>query len=218
MKTNALLIILLPLFLISPRAQCLDFSFGVKGGMAFGWIGGKGFINTLESVDENGRAKTSTQVGFSGGIYFSLELIDYLAIQPEILFSSSGGCYHYTFRETEFTGSHTVQSVEIPVFLKPRIPFGSSAFYLLLGPDISLLISEVKVREKTYDYAVEAEIKPENRCIFGVTGGLGFEYRSSTAAEISVDLRYSRSLTEFFKNYEYNLNTLILSVGFGYNP
>lgn len=140
--------------------------FGVKGGLNLtNWAGG----------DVEG---TSSLVGFHVGGFAEIKIIDKLAIQPELLFSTQGT----QVDGNALTGDWDIKTnyINIPVLAKYYIV---DKFSVEAGPQLGFLVSakvdgeDVKDSFKTVD--------------FGFNLGAGYHFTEN----ISVNLRYTIGLS-----------------------
>ena len=200
----------------SPVMHGLDFAIGPKLGLNFGWVGGSDFNSALRLLDDLGQARTSARVGFTGGLFITVGLIEQFAIQTELLFSSVGGRYEYTFTGVEVDGVQSALVLEIPLFLKPRIPAGAGAVYLLFGPEAAIFLTDITTEEEGGGITTEVDVPPDNSVVFVLAGGLGYEVPAGLG-KLSFEIRYSRSFTEIFEDFDSHLRVLTIMVGYGFD-
>jgi hypothetical protein len=138
------------------------FYFGLKAG-----------INRSNVWDEKGQDfKADARTGFAGGAFFSIPLIHYIGIQPEVLISQKGYQSSGTFLGNFYSNTRTTTYLDIPILfaLKP-----SPMFTILLGPEYSYLMHQTDVtRFGANSTATEQQFQNENarKNIFGLIGGL----------------------------------------------
>lgn len=214
MKRFVLFILLV---LLPTMVFCFDFAIGPKLGLNVGWMSGNDWEAMIDFFDDNGSSETAgLRIGFSGGIFLTLGLFDFLAIQPEILFSTVGGRYRYTEGGVDFDGVQSANVFEIPIFLKPRIRLGSGTLYLLIGPNIVFILGDIVMKEEAFGTKVEFEIEPDNSTIFGISGGLGYEIPTIFKRKISFEVKYTKTLTESSDDWEEFNNLVVFMVGCGF--
>jgi len=221
MRTRRIIIGALAAALLVPAvapeaAHALDVTLGPKIGLNFGWIGGSDFSDSLRMLDDQGRDRRSARIGVSAGLALSVGFMEYFAIQPELLYSSLGGRYEYTFTGIEVDGVMYAGAVEIPVYLKPRIPVGDGAVYLLFGPDLFLILTDVTSKEESGTVEAELDTPADNTAVFGISGGLGYEH-SVGPGRITFEARYGITLTEIFDDDNSSLSALSVMVGYGFD-
>lgn len=200
----------------SPVIHGLDFAVGPKLGLNFGWVGGSNFNSALRLLDDLGEARTSARIGFTGGLFVTVGLIEQFAIQTKLLISSIGGRYEYSFMGVEVDGVQSALVLEIPLFLKPRIPAGAGAVYLFFGPEAAIFLTNITTEEKTGGITTEVDVPPDNSVVFVLAGGLGYEVPVGMG-KLSFEIKYSRSFTEIFEDYDSHLRALTIMVGYGFD-
>lgn len=99
-------------------------TFGIKGGVNFSNL----------AVDKDQVDKTKTSVGFSAGISLKMNLLEWFALQPELLYTTKGAEYEF--------GSTTVDAnlhyLDIPVLASIRL--FNSPLSVYAGPQFSYLL------------------------------------------------------------------------------
>lgn len=138
------------------------FVFGVKAG-----------INRSNVWDSKGQDfKADARTGFAGGAFFSIPVIRYIGIQPEVLISQKGYESSGTFLGNFYSNTRTTTYLDVPILfaLKP-----SPLFTVLAGPQYSYLLHQKDVtRFGSTSTATEQEFQNDNarKNMFGVVVGL----------------------------------------------
>lgn len=160
-------------------SPCLRAGVGVKGGLNF----------ANQSWSDGGMTITPSGVQLPVfGVYFSLRLGKYLAIQPEILYSQKGS----KFTEDGYTDQITGSYIEVPVLAKIYIaPEGPVRPILFAGPAIGFMLSA----EEAYDGESEDISDEVTGTDFGVVFGGGLEFKAGRAV-LTLDVRYDMGLTD----------------------
>lgn len=164
-------------------AHAQFFQIGLKGGVS----SSKAQVDEAFSID-NGTIKYETgkaKLGWHVGLYTRIK-ISRLYIQPELLFSSTGG-------EIEVTGDgiSTPELAEIDLN-KLDVPvmvgfFLTKSFRIFVGPTFSYLISEdIKGTELISDIR-----QNYNNATIGYQAGLGFDI-----SRLTLDLKYEGNLSK----------------------
>ena len=83
MKRLPFFFTILTLLLLPLVVSHVQFVIGAKIGSNFSWIGGQDFLDDLNSWDEQERGETSAKIGFTGGLYLSVEVSKYLSLQQK---------------------------------------------------------------------------------------------------------------------------------------
>jgi opacity protein-like surface antigen len=182
MKKTIATLILLVLGTGLSQAQLLEF--GVKGGVNFAnYTGGD-----VSGVD----FKTITS--YHAGMVMELKVLENLAIQPELLYSTQGA-------ELEGLGDQVKNELgylSIPVLAKFYLT--SNELSLELGPQASFLVSERN----------EVDANDTNSFEFGIAGGLSYKITKS----IFVSGRYVAGLTEAKKDADVKNSLIQFSLGY----
>jgi opacity protein-like surface antigen len=182
MKKTIATLILLVLGTGLSQAQLLQF--GIKGGVNFAnYTGGD-----VSGVD----FKTITS--YHAGIVMELKVLENLAIQPELLYSTQGS-------ELEGLGDQVKNELgylSIPVLAKFYLT--SNKLSLELGPQASFLVSERN----------EVDANDTNSFEFGIAGGLSYKITKS----IFLSGRYVAGLTEAKKDADVKNSLIQFSVGY----
>jgi hypothetical protein len=182
---------------------------GVKGGGNLGWLSGSDWDDVLNFLG----GSNSVRFGITFGIFLDIPLASFISIQPEVLFLSGGGAYTYPFMGTEVKGRFTANTFEIPIYLKPKIRTGSGVFYFFVGPDLWLILGDMKLKESANGMSAEADIEPDNSTLFGVAGGIGYAFSGGLLLEI----KYNRTLTEVFENDNTRFNGVGFFIGYSFS-
>lgn len=153
---------------------------GVKAGM--------NISNMYDSQNEEYQA--DPKIGFVGGIFVSIPILDkIIGIQPELLFSQKGFSASGTVLGANVNFTRTTNYLDIPIFLafKP-IEYVT----LLVGPQYSYLMKQKDVFENPIsDIILESEFKNENirKNTFSLATGADINFRNFVfAARIGWDL------------------------------
>jgi len=96
------------------------------------------------------------------------------------------------------------------------IPAGAGAVYLLFGPEAVIFLTDITTEETASGITTEVDVPPDKSVIFALAGGLGYEVRAGLG-KLSFDVKYSRSLTEIFDDYDSHLQALTIMVGYGFD-
>ncbi len=219
MKRYFLVFLLLILVLLPHALFGFDFALGGKLGLNIGWITGDDWQAELDFWDDYGSADASmVRLGVSAGLFLTFGLVDNLAIQPEVLISTIGGTYSYNYSGYDINGVHSSTVIEIPVHLKPRFRVGFGHVYVLAGPEIMIILGDIRLEESVSGSSAEVdwEVEPDNSALFGISAGLGLDFPMVFGGVFSAELRYSRTFTEWFDDYESFQNAVIIMIGYGF--
>jgi len=227
MKRLPFFFTILTLLLLLPIISHGQFVIGAKIGSNYCWIGGQDFLDDLNSWDVQGRGETSAKTGFTGGLYLSVEVSKYLSLQQEALYTNLGGRYsYYTSQYEEEYMVESASVLELPFFIKPKVPLGPGSIYVFAGPEILIFLSDITIEEEEYSFSLDTfetvktivkiiEHSPDNSVVFGISGGIGYEYPGMLGT-LSFELKYLHTLTEIFENYESNFSAICILIGYGF--
>lgn len=149
--------------------------FGVKGGF--------NMSNLYQSeADDN-----NVLYGFNAGVYATLPISDFIAIQPEILFTTKGAELDYNSGIISGNSKFKLNYIEVPLLVRVNI---TKNFNVHAGGYASYLVSS-KVTgdgDVTFDEAIDTD--DLNKFDAGLAAGVGVDFNP-----ISIGLRYNYGLT-----------------------
>lgn len=200
---------LLPLFV---SAQSV--SIGVKGGLNMSTFGGEDANQAFQSGDIPGLSvdfDPAMRTAFVAGGFVTIQLDDYFALQPELLYVSRGVRYNDDGSVLGVPFTYDVKLkvnyLEIPVLAKLTIPTGTPAIpFLYAGPSIGLKVGKATTDGTVTVMGQETDISDEDgdsdsnfkSSDFGVAfgGGLGLKLGGGM---LSFDARYTLGLSTIMK-------------------
>ncbi|QMU29778.1 porin family protein [Adhaeribacter radiodurans] len=162
--------------------------FGVKAGLNFSQL----YVDQANAQDENIKA------GYHFGVFGKVPINDFLAIQPEVLYSNVGSKITYGGSDVaDVLGIEpgevrfNLNYVQVPIALAVNIgPLNVHA-----GPYFSYLVSaNVKdLKSSDFNSSDITDLKTDNfnRFDYGVMGGIGFDVKG-----VTVGARYNYGLRE----------------------
>ncbi len=165
-------------------------SFGIKGGVNFSNL-------YTEDVDDR-----NILFGFNAGLVAVLPFSDFLAVQPEILFSGKGAELKYNNAFVEGKAKFRLNYIEVPILLRVNL---TNNFSIQAGPYIAYLI-DANIKNETnnelFDAEVELDTDDFKKIEFGLSGGAEFEF-----SPISIGVRYNHGLSNIGKERTIDGNT-----------
>lgn len=166
--------------------------------MSFGIKGGVNFTNLYtEDVDDN-----NLLFGLNAGLVAVLPFSEFLAIQPEILFSGKGAELKYNNAFVEGKAKFRLNYIEVPVLLRVNL---TNRFSIQAGPYIAYLI-DANIKNETNNELFDSEENLDTddftKFDFGLSGGTEFEF-----SPISIGVRYNYGLTNVGKERSIEGNT-----------
>jgi hypothetical protein len=208
------LVLLLMIICIS-SAFTFDFAFGFKGGLDLSFAAGDDWDASLEA----GGRENGVVPGFTTGGFFTFGILKFLAIQAEVLFSTTG------FREKD-TGSDDNTKIRIyelsfPALAKFRFDikkitlnaFGGAEFALLLKTDQHDEVDDViTITEVDEDYTNNFQLR--------IIMGLGVDIQMGKGF-LTTDARYCLPITRIYNEDEVpdndiKMHNLQFTVGYGF--
>ncbi|HTK32054.1 MAG TPA: porin family protein [Candidatus Saccharimonadaceae bacterium] len=146
------------------------------------------------------------RTAFTGGGFANLQVLPWLAVQPELLYAQKGArtSFESTDQSGNITGSGTItfkfDYIEVPVLLalsKPALGPARAAF--LLGPSLGIKVAE-SVKSEGGGATLNAKTDVVKTANFGVVGGLGVRVPVGTLKWVG-DARWSYGLTSISKQF-----------------
>lgn len=137
--------------------------------------------------------------GGEGGLVFRYSEQKCCAIQVELNYMQRGWAEKGADDYGSANYTRKLHYLELPMMM--HLYFGSPTFrgFLNVGPQIGYCIKEEMSGETSFDDG--PQYNPiDNRFDWGITGGLGFYYRSHKAGIYQLDIRVGYSLGTLFNN------------------
>lgn len=186
---KSITLISLTLFSIAGlHAQSENSEVGVKGGANF-----SNFYS--DEVDDQ-----DLRIGFQGGLFFKAGLTDFLAIQPELLFSQKGSTIKYdNFLTGNADFTTQLNYIEVPIMGVLNL---TDNFNLHAGPYFAYLVNvsvENNAENNTFNFAENLNEDDFNRLDYGVGIGAGFEFEV-----LRFGARYNYGLAEVGKEQSFS--------------
>ncbi len=180
------IIFLLMALMITVGAEAQLFQFGLKAGVS------SSKMQVDESFSIDGRDLSyntgSAKLGWHAGIYSRIKITK-LYIQPEILFSSTGGEIEVSEQgvSTPEIGEVSLNKLDIPVMVGYYV---AGPLRIFVGPSFSYLISD------KFEVSGLEELEQEyNNATIGYQAGLGLDI-----SRIIIDLKYEGNLSKLGDN------------------
>ncbi|MBA7537724.1 hypothetical protein ES705_29993 [subsurface metagenome] len=209
MKCLILICILCTLILPMTSAQSASIGAKIGGGLAS--FGGSDWENALDWIGGDNKVR----LGFTIGMFLNFKINEWFAIQPEFIYSLTGGAYYYyeSFFFGDVDGKITINTLELPILLMPRFRAGKGEIRIFAGPDLIIILGDIETKEKTSLITLSVEYEPDHVFVFGIKGGIGYAHPLSEGAFV-VDFGYTRSLTDIFEDDNTAINHLMLTIGY----
>jgi hypothetical protein len=149
--------------------------FGVKGGF--------NMSNLYQSeADDN-----NVIYGFNAGVYATLPVSDFIAIQPEILFTTKGAELDYNNAFLQGNAKFKLNYIEVPLLVRVNI---TKNFNVHAGGYASYLVSSKVTGDGDINFDEAVDTDDLNKFDAGIAAGIGVDFNP-----ISVGLRYNYGLT-----------------------
>lgn len=218
MKKNNLLIGAFLLSLAFAQNTFGQVGIGVKGGVNFSSISGAD-----DQLDKQGKMETKDVMkpGANAGLVFKFGITEKFAIQPEVLFSQSGG--KTTFKETYTVPTGTISGdghrissrhyLELPILLKLTLGDGDFKYFVNAGPYLGYLIggqtkfkdpggsegsTEIDLEERTIMAGSNTYKIRDNRFDVGVAAGFGVSLDAGPGS-VFLETRYTAGFSDLRK-------------------
>jgi hypothetical protein len=161
-------------------------SFGVKGGVNFSNL-------YTEDVDDN-----NVLTSFNVGLFATMQITNFLAIQPELLYSRKGAELVYDNAFANGTAKFKLNYIEVPVLVKINV---TKNFNIHAGPYFAYLIdADIKNESSNGGFNFEENIDNDdlNKFDYGLSGGLGLDFET-----IGFGVRYNYGLATVGKERDF---------------
>jgi len=149
--------------------------FGVKGGF------------NMSNLYQNDADDENVLYGFNAGVYATLPISDFVAIQPEILFTTRGSEVDYNNAGLSGTAKFKLNYIEVPLLVRVNI---TKNFNVHAGGYASYLVSSKLKGEGSFDFNEGVDTDDLNKFDAGIAAGVGVDFNP-----ISIGLRYNYGLT-----------------------
>lgn len=149
--------------------------FGVKGGFN---------MSNLYSNDAN---DDNVLYGFNAGVYATLPISDFIAIQPEILFTTKGAELDYNNAFATGNAKFRLNYIEVPLLVRVNI---TKNFNVHAGGYASYLVSSKVTGDGDINFDQEIDTDDLNKFDAGLSAGVGVDFNP-----VSIGLRYNYGLT-----------------------
>ena len=181
MKLQANFLCALTLFLsasfgmLHAQDNNVNTEFGVKGGFN---------MSNLYSNDAN---DDNVLYGFNAGVYATLPISDFIAIQPEILFTTKGAELDYNNAFATGNAKFRLNYIEVPLLVRVNI---TKNFNVHAGGYASYLVSSKVTGDGDINFDQEINTDDLNKFDAGLSAGVGVDFNP-----VSIGLRYNYGLT-----------------------
>lgn len=161
--------------MLQAQEEKVTTEFGVKGGF--------NMSNLYQSeADDN-----NVIYGFNAGVYATLPISDFIAIQPEILYTTKGAELDYNNAFAEGNAKFKLNYIEVPLLVRVNI---TKNFNVHAGGYASYLVSSKVTGEGDISFDEAVDTDELNKFDAGLSAGVGVDFNP-----ISVGLRYNYGLT-----------------------
>jgi hypothetical protein len=154
--------------------------FGVKGGFN---------MSNLYNGDAD---DNNILYGFNAGVYATLPISDFVAIQPEILYTTKGAELKYDNAFASGEAKFKLNYIEVPLLVRVNI---TKNFNVQAGGYASYLVSSKVKGTGDVEFEEDVDTDDLNKFDAGIAAGVGVDFNP-----ISVGLRYNYGLTKVGKD------------------
>lgn len=158
------------------------------------YIGTNQGVNLWPNVSFNPSVAQNFDVRYKGGITVRYINLKYFGIQGELNYSQQG------WSETSAEGviySHRFDYLELPILAHLYFGKKNTKFFINLGPEIRYMVADSST-EPFANGGVQQTKPIENRFDYGITGGLGVEFRTKKAGAFQLEARYHFGLANVY--------------------
>jgi hypothetical protein len=181
MKLQANFLCALTLFLsasfgmLHAQDNNVNTEFGVKGGF------------NMSNLYNNNADDENVLYGFNAGVYATLPIADFVAIQPELLFTTKGAELEYNSAFASGDAKFRLNYIELPLLVRVNV---TKNFNIHAGGYASYLVSSKVSGNGTFDFDQDIDTDDLNKFDAGLSAGVGVDFNP-----ISIGLRYNYGLT-----------------------
>lgn len=154
----------------------VETEFGVKGGFNM-----SNLYNNGDDVDDN-----NILYGFNAGVYATLPISDFVAIQPELLFTTKGAKLEYS-GPINGDAKFKLNYIELPLLVRVNI---TKNFNVHAGGYASYLVSSKVTGDGDINFNEEIDTDDLNKFDAGISAGIGVDFNP-----VSIGVRYNYGLT-----------------------
>jgi hypothetical protein len=171
----------------------------------------------LANISIDGDKLYDSKLGFIGGLFYNIQLNDFLSLQPEFLFSMKG----YQFEgnkydeDANYLGKYiqryNYNYLEIPILGQLKlIDDESFDLYLFLGPSFNFNVYANKEEEKKSTGSIEIDNSDEKMNIFELSliPGILVEYNH----KFIIDFRNSYGIIDIYEDEHSEGNNTVMSL------
>ena len=151
--------------------------FGVKGGFNM-----SNLVDSGDDPDDN-----NILYGFNAGVYATLPISDFVAIQPELLFTTKGSELKYDNAFATGNAKFRLNYIELPLLVRVNV---TKNFNIHAGGYASYLVSSKVTGSGDFDFNQDIDTDDLAKFDAGLSAGLGVDFNP-----ISVGVRYNYGLT-----------------------
>jgi hypothetical protein len=163
--------------MLHAQSENVTTEFGVKGGFNM-----SNLYNSDDDVDDE-----NVLYGFNAGVYATLPISDYIAIQPELLFTTKGAELEYNNDLLQGNAKFKLNYIELPLLVRVNI---TKNFNIQAGVYASYLVSSKVTGDGDIDFNEEVDTDDLNKFDAGLSAGVGVDF-----SPISIGVRYNYGLT-----------------------
>jgi hypothetical protein len=178
-----------------------DISAGFKGGPALNHFYGSDWDSMVSSVEDDDE---TMKLGFSTGIFLSIDIFKFLSIQPEFYFSLMGGALDYTDAQGLGELKYSYKVLEIPVLVKGNFTTDRLRASIFAGPDFIIPVGKLKMKQEiegstVYDWYEFPEMTMRD-FIMGLAAGASLDTKTGDNTYITIDVRYVFTFTDLIND------------------
>jgi opacity protein-like surface antigen len=154
--------------------------FGVKGGF------------NMSNLYQGDADDNNILYGFNAGLYATLPISDFIAIQPEILYTTKGAELEYNNAFASGDAKFKLNYIEVPLLVRVNI---TKNFNVHAGGYASYLVSSKVKGTGDFEFDEDVDTDDLNKFDAGIAAGVGVDFNP-----ISIGLRYNYGLTKVGKD------------------
>ncbi|MCL2294601.1 MAG: PorT family protein [Spirochaetes bacterium] len=220
------ILVIMMCLLLPTGVFAMDIRVGGAIGLSHSWPGGSDWSNIKKEQD----LSSKLGLGFEIGAFVNIPINEHFSIQPELnilflrmkhdtMFAEDDPFLGWLNIELEETIKVTI--FEIPVLAKVNLAAGPGSFSVFAGPALQIILGDVEFEQKaSYSFlgirfsdTFSIKSSPDSRVLFAGIFGAGYAMPMGPG-NLSFDLRYRRTFTDMFDNFNLKINNISIRAGY----
>jgi hypothetical protein len=209
--TNKIIFLSIALALLTPLAFSQGINAGIKLGVDFPFFLGDDYNAERDTKGYD----TKFMASFTGGAFLTWEVFDFLALQPEVLYTMAGG----SIGSGDTREVTKIGYIEIPLLVKGTIDTGFGKLGVYVAPDLQIKVGDATRVDQNGDTIEDLDQDTFNTAVFNLVFGVDFDFPIGPGS-LMLDIRYNLGITPIYNGDKlstnrYRQNGIQLYLGYG---